>query len=103
MVELILQTHYDTVQYETTDNLLSEVEFEALCSSHAACRQLVETALIQDEKLQIATRDDDKKVVHTYNKSSVSTLFLLLLRYINWLRGILNRRKKKFHLLIREF
>lgn len=62
LVELILQTHYDTVQYETTDNLLSEAEFEALCSSHAACRQHIEIALVRDGKLQIATRDDDKKI-----------------------------------------
>ena len=63
-MEQILQTHYDTVQYETTDNLLSETEFEALCSGHAACRQHIEVALVRDGKLQIATRDDDKKVYY---------------------------------------
>ena len=62
LVKLILQTHYDTVQYETTDNLLSETEFEALCSGHTAYRQHIEVALIRDGKLQIATRDNDKKV-----------------------------------------
>jgi len=62
VVELILQKHYNTVQYETTDNLLSEGEFEALCSSHAACHQYAEIFLVRDGKLQIATRDDDKKV-----------------------------------------
>ena len=62
LVKLILQTHYETVQYETTDNLLSETEFEALCSGHAAYRQHIEVALIRDGKLQIATRDNDRKV-----------------------------------------
>ena len=74
LVELILQTHYNTVQYETTDNLLSEAEFEALCSGHAACRQHIEITLVRDGKLQIATRDDDKKV---YDKSALQSSYFL--------------------------
>lgn len=62
MVELVLQTHYSTIQYETTDNLLNEEEFEALCSSQATYCHYIETALVRDGKLQVATRGDDKKV-----------------------------------------
>ena len=81
LVEVILQTHYDTVQYETTDNLLSEAEFEALCSSHAACRHHIEIALVRDGKLQIAKRDDDKKVYYITKYSII--IDILFFRYIN--------------------
>lgn len=75
MVELILQTHYSTIQYESTDNLLSETEFEALCSSHAACHHYIETGLIRDGKLQVARIGDDKKVHRTlYNYSMINII-----------------------------
>jgi len=62
----VVRTHYDTVQYESTDNLLNEGEFDALCSSHVANRQLVEISLIRSGHLQVAVRDNDKKVVLCY-------------------------------------
>ena len=63
---MVLSTHYDTVQYESTDNLLSEVEFDALCSNHVANKQQVEVSLIRSGQLLVAMRDKDKKVVHLH-------------------------------------
>ena len=58
----VLRTHYDTVQYESTDNLLNEAEFDALCSNHIANRKQVEISLVRSGQLQVVVRDNDKKV-----------------------------------------
>ncbi|XP_065883400.1 charged multivesicular body protein 7-like [Dysidea avara] len=58
----VLRTHYDTVQYESTDNLLNEAEFDALCSNHIANRKQVEISLVRSGQLQVVVRDNDKKI-----------------------------------------
>ena len=74
----MLRTHHDTVQYESTDNVLNEGEFDALCSNHIADKQLVEMSLIRSGHLQVAVRDNDKKVCIEQRGSNTSYRLIIV-------------------------